>query len=915
MSRHSRLSSAGLVGRQFQASPTASVLLAVLVAVAAFAAVALPRAITALHTESLQQSMAAVEPRELDLTASTRDRPPVGPGESALPEDVAAVWGSQAEQAEQIRERLPDELRAVLGPPSAVVVGDPVIASTAEQGVGSTVFRIQPGFDPRLREHAELSEGEWPVPFDGAVPGAEPIEIVLSVPVAERLEWAVGETRTLDFPTGQVPAIVTGTYTAVDPADPFWSHVPTALRANREQVGLSPPIITGVGMLDPSSWETVQSVSLPIQLQVWFPLEPGAVRAEQMSTLIDQLGEVESRMEPLDQSAETLSFRTAESITFRSGLRDVLIQARSEAVAVDAVLATVASGPIGVTVAVLVLGALVVFERRRTGLELAAARGGSTGQLRAVLGAEGAIIGLPALLAGGVAGTLAVSSDAGSGGWWLAAAFALAPGVLLAASAGQLSPLRRARVDLGGVPARGRWIAELAVVLVAATAVVLLFRRGLAGTDPAGPASVDPLLAAVPLLLALVVCVVVLRLYPIPLRRLVTALERRRSLVAFLGAARALRDPSAGLVPVLAVVVGVAVAVFSAVLLGTVRGGIEASAAVQVGADVQLHSGPLTTAQLDELRALDGVEAIAPVYSTDSAPLEVDGQRRPTTVVVVDVAEMTAVQEGRSGVVPLPAELGAGDAADRPVAVLASGALAERLAGSDRVRLDGQEIDVVEGVTAETAFTPRRDWLLVDRSKARPFTDTLVPRTVLIRVAPDASARAVADAAVEIAGDGATADTPDSLAAALAASPAARGLMVALAIAIVLTSLATALAIVLTLVVGRPARERLLPLLSTLGLRRREERALVAWEIGPVVVAAVVAGAALGLLLPAVVLPAINIAAFTGAIVQPPISIDPLLVGGVLTGAIAVSAIGAWVAASIGGRVDAARALRKEEES
>jgi putative ABC transport system permease protein len=89
-----------------------------------------------------------------------------------------------------------------------------------------------------------------------------------------------------------------------------------------------------------------------------------------------------------------------------------------------------------------------------------------------------------------------------------------------------------------------------------------------------------PLLAAVPLLLSLVACILVLRLYPIPLARLVRATAARPGLVPFprdrLGRCA---TPARGWVPVLAVVVGrLGRGVVSSVLLGTVRAGIDRSA-------------------------------------------------------------------------------------------------------------------------------------------------------------------------------------------------------------------------------------------------------------------------------------------------------------------------------------------------
>jgi putative ABC transport system permease protein len=185
---------------------------------------------------------------------------------------------------------------------------------------------------------------------------------------------------------------------------------------------------------------------------------------------------------------------------------------------------------------------------------------------------------------------------------------------------------------------------------------------------------------------------------------------------------------------------------------------------------------------------------------------------------------------------------------------------------------------------------------------------------VLVRFAPGADAASVTERLAGIAGEGTTVVTPESVADELAGRPTAQGLVVALIAAIVLASLLTALAIVLTLVVGRPARDRLLPLLSTLGLGRRGEQALVAWEVGPVTVVAVVVGAALGAVLPFLVLQGIDLGAFTGGAAQPAVAYDPWLITAVLAGSVFVTVVAAAVASRIGGRVNAARAMRTEEE-
>jgi putative ABC transport system permease protein len=915
MSGHrSHLSVLGLLRRQFLAGPGASIALAVLVLVGAFLATVVPRAVAALHDAALAEHLAQFPANELDLTMETRAHPDAGPstGGTSLADDVDAEWGRQEELLLGIRDDLPQPLRGVTGEPLAALTMGPAQARVPGASPSSPVYRVMPGFDPRLREHVELTSGEWPAPVEGSLDGVTPLDVVLIDAVADRMEWKLGEVRYFGQGALDQPIRLIGTAAAVDPDAGIWTHLTSALTPSVVDNGLAPPVITGVVFVDPGSWPALAEVSLPTIMQAWIPIEPDRVVAGETAELRGQLGEFSSAVHRLGSGEFDGFVPIVGDVGFLSGLGDALGEAAAAAAASDAVLATIASGPIGVMIAVLVLGGRVIFERRRTGLELAAARGASTGQLRGILGLEGLVIGVPAAVLGGIVGTLVVAADAGPGGWLLVAAFALTPAILLVAAAPAHSPLRRARADLGGAGgSRLRWIVELVVVLLAAAAVVLLLRRGLATS--AAETGVDPLLAAVPLLLALVACIVVHRLDPIPLARLLRATAARSGLVPFLGSARALRDPSAGLVPVLAVVVGVSVAVFSAVLLGTVQSGVDRAAAQQVGADAAVSGMPLTLEQLDEFRAVAGVDAIAPVYSTRGADLSLDGRQRSTTLIVVDAAEMRAVQAGRADATSLPAALG--DAPDDDgVPVLLSGIVDGLVEQADTAQLDGEAFRVLGMADGRTAYSPRANWVLMDKANAEPFTDTLVPRTVLVRFEPGADAHAVTTALASIAGEGTTVVTPDDLADELSGRATAQGLVVGLVAAIVLASLLTALAIVLTLVVGRPARERLLPLLATLGLGRRGEQALVAWEVGPVAVVAVVVGAALGVVLPVVVLQGVDLRAFTGGDAQPAIAYDPWLITAVLAGSVLVSVAAAWAAARIGSRVNAARAMRKEEE-
>jgi putative ABC transport system permease protein len=98
-------------------------------------------------------------------------------------------------------------------------------------------------------------------------------------------------------------------------------------------------------------------------------------------------------------------------------------------------------------------------------------------------------------------------------------------------------------------------MAELAVVVLAVLATMLLRRRGL-GTE------VDLYLVLVPVLVGVAAAVVTLRVFPYPLRLLAALASRARGAVPFLGLARAGRAAPATAGPLAVLVVAVSVGAF-----------------------------------------------------------------------------------------------------------------------------------------------------------------------------------------------------------------------------------------------------------------------------------------------------------------------------------------------------------------
>ena len=155
---------------------------------------------------------------------------------------------------------------------------------------------------------------------------------------------------------------------------------------------------------------------------------------------------------------------------------------------------------------------------------------------------------------------------------------------------------------------------------------------------------------------------------------------------------------------------------------------------------------------------------------------------------------------------------------------------------------------------------------------------------------------------------------PSTLARAAAGVPAAGGLSVALLVAVVVAWLLSGAAIVLTLVLGARGRDRMLSLLSSLGLGRRGARTLIGWDVGPATLAAAVVGGLVGAALPFIVLAGIDLRPFTAGTAQPVVVFDPVLLAAAVAAFALVVAVGVGVAMDLARRTNAATMLRTIEE-
>lgn len=936
-----RLGDTTLLWRQLSTRAGASIGVALLVLGAATIGMAAPRAVERLNTASVQQRVSELTAPERDLVADAAGGPEIGPVPSAssaaelgLSEEVAAVWGKQEAALRGIRDDLSPLLQRSLGAPEYTVQFGALRAQKPGAGPAAPVHLVLPTFDPRLAERVRYIDGAAPRSDATPLPRAEAVEIALSEQTAAEMEWPIGEERwtELDGAGAQLLRLA-GIFVAADADDPYWQHTLAALASSIVDDGISPPQFTSVAFVDPTSWAAFGVMPVMPRSHIWYPLQLQTLRSTENAALLVDLREVSTqpvvvdsghsydRFAPLDPPGTVPSIPSIGAVELGSSAIATLERSERADAALVTVLALTAIGPFGVSVAVIVLGTGIVANRRRRSIGLAAARGASERQLRVVLGIEGALIAMPAAVLGAVLGTLLVPGvDPSTVGF--------ACTVLLAATPLTVLVARASEFGAGGLRAPGagraisgsshrarprlRWMLELATIGLAVAGTVSVLGRGY-DEDSSG---VDPLVAATPLLLSLAVCIAALRLYPLPLAAIERAAGRRRGLVSVLGARRALREPATGFAPVLALVVGVSVAVFSGVMLGTVSSGVEQTAAARVGADMRLSAAPITADQLEQLRAVPGIEATAPVYSARSVLISAESSRVPAVLLVVDSKELAAVQAGVPGAPTLPAALGAAvdDQGARPTPVVVSRGASDFLDDAIEFQIGTYPAERVGISPDPSPLTTSSRWLLIDKANAAALTPTLLPRMVLIDLTAGADPRAVQERLVALLGDDIEVTLPAGLSAEIRQNPSIAGLQTALAIAITIAALLSAAAVVMTLVLGAPARERLLGVLRVLGLPRGQARALLLWEIGPVAVVALTLGSLLGLWLPQLVLAGVDLTPFTGGSVQPTASIDPLFIVASIGGFLAVVLLAAASSLALARRASLARAIRLEEE-
>ena len=278
-------------------------------------------------------------------------------------------------------------------------------------------------------------------------------------------------------------------------------------------------------------------------------------------------------------------------------------------------VAVAAFGTGTVAAVVLLMAGGLAADRRRAELALLRARGASLRGLAGRLLAETAVVALPAGAAGLGVALLALPGDR--------AAHAIAAATTVTVVACAALPLRAAaahravrihdgRADVASMrPSRRRTVAELTVFVVALGAVETLRRRGTSG---------DQLTSMAPVLVGVAAALLLVHVYPLPLRGLARPAARLRGAVGHLSLARAGRTSASAVLPLLALLTALTTAAFGGSVLAGVREARDQAALLSVGADARVEAtAPLPSGLADRIRRTPGVRGLAAVSITYQA--------------------------------------------------------------------------------------------------------------------------------------------------------------------------------------------------------------------------------------------------------------------------------------------------------
>jgi putative ABC transport system permease protein len=464
-----------------------------------------------------------------------------------------------------------------------------------------------------------------------------------------------------------------------------------------------------------------------------------------------------------------------------------------------------------------------------------------------------------------------------------------------------------------------RVVLELTVLLATAAGVLALRSQG-----------PDGILGAVPVLVALTVVLILLRVYPLVLRLVLRQTRRGRGVVGFVGAARAAHDAPATGLALFVLVLTLGTAVFGGLVQRTVDDGLATGATWSTGADASATVAGIVT----PAGAAGASGAVTPPGDKGVAgtlaprirtalqhlrTLDLAGQANgavisQVAVITVDARQLAALAPksplAKALLSGLVTPAGSRIDASTPLPSLLSPDLraSERTGGfTTTIVTQGQPPVNLTLEPAGTLTTAElRDPLLGPITAQIPAgTPMLITTAGAEHLLPQ---QASGSTVLLLKGDGPATPGPTALrsAAAKALGPLARirvrsetlrtlradgltqGLGTIYTTSSILAALSGLLALALELTLTSHERGRTTSFLRTLGLGSREAGAIHFLQLLPLALASAVGGTLLGLLEPRLLAGTLDLRQFTGGPTQPALHTDYTLTLALVAGVTAL---------------------------
>jgi putative ABC transport system permease protein len=744
--------------------------------------------------------------------------------------------------------------------------------------------KIEVGYRNVLASNAQLVAGS----YAGTAAPRGTLPVTATTQTAARFSLHPGSRLTVTGPDGATVLFVTAIVRQRGPGSTFWTQDSTV---GVPSIVTLPPAMgslqywVGGVFADPGQFAAMQNTfSGPGMEMSWdFPLTVGGLGADQAQPLYDQLNQATQVTFPLTGPLAPAAQALTATVPL---LADLSVFLATQA-AIETVLLLLFVSLIVVGATVILLAARMIVVGRAAELTLLRGRGGSLRQVAALMARAAAIAVVPAALIGaGLAVALLpghpASSSLGASLAAVAVVAALAGPPLIAAwQQRKPGPAANPARITGTETARTRiaWrrpVAEVTACAAAVAGLVVLHDQGLTASG-----GTNLYLAATPVLLAIPVVLVMLRLYPLVMRGLLAASARGAGATGFVALSRAARSSLAGVLPAFGLVLALSLATFAGMVSGGIDRGETAASWQSTGAQAAIRpgpaSGPVTSAAIRAIARVRGVQAATAVWNTSW--ITPGGQ--PLEVAAVDPASYAAVVAGTPFPAFAAARIGTGTGPGPGTGtgtatggIVSPGRVIPVIASPDAVTVLGtgttqlNSLDPmgpvhvrVAGVVSSTpAQTAGGAFIVMPLQTLPGPAGQPAPNLILVTGAAIDDAQLTAVAGKVIPGNDIT--FRSTVLAALASSPLQHGALLIIVLTIAAAAAFGLFIVILGLALGSAERELTLARLTVMGHERATR--LVMTEAMPAVLAAVLAAAVCAVLLPHLIGTSIDLSAFTG---------------------------------------------------